>query len=165
MMTRPFNPAIGFALFVLTLNTVYASQIWHLGVPFQRAGEPGPSFLPILLCACLFVVMGRILFAESRTVAPAADRKRSGTIAFLPLTGPVLVLALTALFIFAFERIGYLASAAGYTFLIALFFNHEQDGGWLRPILHSALTSGAITLFGWLFFAQLFDLYLPVWGG
>jgi hypothetical protein len=162
---RPNGQAI-FALVLLMANTVYASQIFKLGVPFSNGVEPGASFLPVLLSAVLYLAAGRILIAElrnSRSVeAPAADAK-SDHVPAIGIVGPLVIAILTMGFAAGLERVGYIAAAGAYTFAVALYFNFEGGGRLMRSVIVSAMTGVLITSFGWLFFVKLFDLYLPTW--
>ncbi|WP_420406085.1 tripartite tricarboxylate transporter TctB family protein [Nisaea sp.] len=152
-----------FALALAALNTVYASQVLQMDPPFAT-GEPGPAFLPSILCAFLYLAVARILYTEIRAeAAPQTDTAASEHVPNLRLIGPAIAIGLTILFIIGFFYLGYLVAAFLYTFLIALFFNFERSGAWLSSALTSAVVAGCVTLFGWLFFVQVFGLYLPVW--
>lgn len=163
-MTRHFNAPALFALCLVVLNTIYASQIVQMSLPFSR-GEPGPAFMPMILSGMLYIIAARIFFLELRAdpVLPADD-VASPVVPRLAITGPLIVVMLTALFVATFDRVGYVVSAAAYTFLISFFFNYEQTGNWRSAAGYAGVTAALITLFGWLFFAKLFDLYLPTWG-
>jgi len=164
-LARPNGQAI-FALVLLVLNTVYASQIFKLGVPFDNGVEPGASFLPIVLCAVLYLAAGRIVIGELRAgrsaEAPSAHAK-SDHVPAIGITGPLVIAILTMGFAAGLERVGYIVAAGAYTFAVALYFNYEESGRPLRTILVAAITAALITGFGWLFFVKLFDLYLPTW--
>lgn len=150
-----------FALALLALNAVYLSELIGMAAPFAR-GEPGPSFLPWLLCGFLFVAALRILRLELRAsragpadAAPALRRP--------DVLRPLMVGALTAGFIAAFPHVGYAVATAVYVFAIALVFNVEQTRRWGSSLAWSATTAAGVTAFGWLFFVRLFDLFLPGW--
>ncbi|HPE61015.1 MAG: tripartite tricarboxylate transporter TctB family protein [Thiothrix sp.] len=162
-MTRSLNGQVLFAFALLALNTIYASQIFQMERPFA-SGEPGPAFLPMLLCGFVYIAMIRILLTEWRA-EPAARPAvmQSDVIPKLQLVGPVGAIALIALFIIGFFYAGYVVAASLYTFTIAFFFNHEQNADWKRALVLGVVTSVVITSFGWLFFVKLFDLYLPMW--
>lgn len=160
---RPNGQAI-FALVLLVLTTVYASQIFKLGMPFAKGVEPGASFLPIVLSAVMYLAAGRILLEELRRGRQAvAEMAQSDHVPAVGLIGPLVIALLTMGFAAGLERVGYVVAAGGYTFAVALYFNFEQDGRPLRAILVAAITAAAITGFGWLFFVKLFGLYLPTW--
>ena len=154
-----------FALVLLVLTTVYASQIFGLGMPFVKGVEPGASFMPILLSAIMYVGALRILVTELRRGQKEAcdARAMSQHVPAVGIIGPLIVGAATALFAFGLDRVGYFVSAGAYTFIVALYFNYEGSGRPLQALILSALTAAVITVFGWLFFVWLFELSLPVW--
>ncbi len=160
-----FNRQAAFATFLIVLNTIYASQIPELGIPFAKGGEPGPAFLPVALCLFIYVAGLRILFTSMTAVITEDAPERSDTVPRLAQVGPLVVLGLTVLYLIAFPWIGYFASTAFYALLMSLFFNYESSGSLTDAAWKSVLTGIAITAFGWLFFVQLFGLFLPVWGG
>lgn len=162
-MTRLLNGQILFALGLAFLNTVYASQLLEMGRPFA-SGEPGPSFLPAILCGFVYIAIACILIGEIRRRPEDRDTAtESDTVPMIGMVGPIIAIGLTCLFIVGFFYVGYLVSAGLYAFLITLYFNYEQNGTWTRSLLIALVTSVALTLFGWLFFVKLFDLYLPIW--
>lgn len=162
---RRLNGQVSFALVLLVMTTVYASQIPQLGIPFTRSGEPGPSLLPIVLSVILFIGAIRIILAEFRGARPTSSRPaaNSGHVPAISLVGPVLLILLTGLFAAGLLHVGYFVSAGLYCFAVALYFNFEETGRPLRAIGLSAVTAAAITVFGWLFFDKLFGLSLPGW--
>ncbi|UUX48935.1 tripartite tricarboxylate transporter TctB family protein [Nisaea acidiphila] len=162
-MNRMLNGQILFALLLAGLNTIYASQVLQMDPPFA-SGEPGPAFLPSILCVFLYLAMARILITEFR--AGTGERSGSPTSEHIPnirIAGPLVATGLTVLFIVGFFYLGYLVSAFLYTFLIALFFNYERSGAWRSSALFAAIVAFGVTVFGWLFFVKVFELYLPVW--
>ncbi|MFN3208470.1 MAG: tripartite tricarboxylate transporter TctB family protein [Roseovarius sp.] len=160
---RPNGQAL-FALVLLVLTSVYASQIFKLGMPFENGVEPGASFLPIVLSGIMYVGALRILIGELRRGrAAAAPAVRSDTVPAVTVLGPLIVIAATAIFAYGLERVGYFTAAGCYTFAVALYFNYEDSGRPLHALILSAVTALAVTLFGWAFFVWLFELTLPVW--
>lgn len=161
---RPNGQAI-FALVLLVLTTVYASQIFELGMPFAKGVEPGASFLPFVLTVIMYIGALRILIVElrrGRGDAGGADAT-SEHVPSVGIVGPLIVGSATALFVFGLARVGYFLSAGIYTFVVALYFNYENIGRLLPALVLSAVTAVLITVFGWLFFVWLFELSLPVW--
>jgi len=161
-MQRLLNGQILFAVILLALNSIYASQLLTMRPPFAT-GEPGPTFLPYILCLFVYGASVHIFFVEFRKRSVSQAGEMSSYVPRIGLVGPVVAIGLSALFIIAFFFVGYLAATALYTFLMSLFFNYEQDGTWGSALVRSALTAVVVTTFGWLFFVVLFDLYLPVW--
>ncbi|WP_274423225.1 tripartite tricarboxylate transporter TctB family protein [Chelativorans sp. YIM 93263] len=162
-MTRLLRGQVVFALGLAALNTVYASQLLQMDRPFAN-GEPGPAFLPLILCGFMYVASIIIVVGEFRTAAAARESApQSDVISRIALIGPALTISATALFIVTFFYFGYLVSAAVFTFIVSLFFNYEKSGDLKRSSLIALITAFTVTLFGWLFFVKLFGLYLPVW--
>jgi len=162
-MTKLMNGQVLFGLGLAALNTVYASQVLLMERPSSN-GEPGPAFLPVILCGFVYIGIFCTIIGEFRKSPDAtADDNISDTIPWISVLGPVLVIGLTALFIVTFVYLGYAVAAAGYTFLIALYFNYEQSGSWGKSALTAVAISAFVTFAGWIFFVKLFDLYLPVW--
>lgn len=162
-MPRSMNGQVLFAFGLLALNTIYASQLLRMEMPFAN-GEPGPAFLPMMLCGFVYIAVSRILVSEWRAgPAVRAVSLRSDTIPNLHILGPVGAIVLIALFITCFFYAGYIVAASLYTFAIAFFFNFEQSGNWKRSLVLGVVIAALITSFGWLFFVKIFDLYLPMW--
>jgi len=157
------NGQVLFAFVLALLNTVYASQLLQMDRPFAN-GEPGPAFLPALLCVFVYFAVARILVIEYRQpLQDAGPGQPSPVVPHMPIVGPVVAIGLTCVFIAGFFYFGYLLSAAVYTFLIAFFFNYEASGHWKRSVLTGVAIAASATVFGWLFFVELFGLYLPAW--
>lgn len=163
-MSRRLNGKTIFYLFLIALNTVYMSQLVHLDRPFAT-GEPGPAFLPMILCGFVYFALIRIFVIEIKA-APSPkeqpDTHSTGSEQF-SIIGPVAAIVLTGLYIVGFFYLGYVVSTLAYTFMISLLFNFEQTRQWKRSIVLATLTSAGVTVAGWLFFEKLFDLYLPTW--
>lgn len=163
-MTKIFNGQVMFALGLAALNTVYASQVLQMDTPFAT-GEPGPAFLPSILCLFVYIAICWIIINEIWSIRKnvAFTSEISNVIPHLQVVGPLIAIGLAVMFITLFFYVGYLVAAAAYTFLIAYFFNFEQTGVWKRSALIAAAIAFGVTFFGWLLFVKLFDLYLPVW--
>ena len=147
-----------FALLLLILNTGYFVQALALPRPFLL-GEPGPSFLPLVLSGILFVACGRILYAELRGTGEAADDDGA------PVGGfslkPAVLAVITGIFVYLFEPLGYWVATLAYTFAVAVLFELEERPRPLRLVTVAAIVAVGITVTGWLFFVTLFDLFLP----
>lgn len=155
------NAQAGFALFLLILTVGYFYDALSLPRPFEL-GEPGPAFLPLILSAIMFVACGRILYQELRGQAQAED---DGELGGSALSGrSVILVVVTAVFIYLFEMAGYWVATLCYTFAVAVLFEHERTSSFRRAIPIAGLVAVGITAAGWLFFVALFDLYLPTWG-
>lgn len=146
-----------FAILLLILNAGYLAEALTLPTPFER-GEPGPAFLPIVLSGVLFLSAGCILLSELRGTGETADE---GAPAGGFSTKPILLAAITGLFVFMFEPFGYWVATFLYTFAVAALFEREQGSRPLRLVTVSGAIAVAMTVTGWLFFVTLFDLFLP----
>ena len=146
-----------FAVFLLVLSVSYFAEALTLPIPFAR-GEPGPAFLPLILSLVLFVAGGRILIAELRGTG---DRSEEGAPAGGVSASPVILAAMTGVFVYAFEPLGYWIATLLYTFAVAVLFEFERDKPPLKVLGLAAAVSAGITLIGWLFFVTLFELFLP----
>jgi len=95
-----FNAQAAFAVGLILLATVYASQIPKLGLPFARSGEPGASFLPIVLVCVLYLAAFRVLAAELRRTSdtPTDAPQASETVPRIGVLGPLVLILLIALF-------------------------------------------------------------------
>ncbi|ARC90680.1 tripartite tricarboxylate transporter TctB family protein [Rhodovulum sp. MB263] len=171
-MTGKTNGQILFAAGLALANTVYGWQVLQMPRPFA-SGEPGPAFLPALLCLALYGMLARVLISEFRArvearradTSDAADAAAdTGLPGLLPVLGPLFAIGATALFVIGFVWLGYVISAALYCFAIAFYFNLEDSGRWGRSALMALAVGVGVTGFGWLFFDRLFGLSLPLWG-
>lgn len=148
------NRQVIFALLVLALDAGYFIQALDLSFPFER-GEPGPAFMPLILVVALAIGALGVLVEELR--GTAVDDTAEGADFALRT---IALIALTAGFVWAFEPLGYPIATAIYTFGVAWLFEQERVGA-LKALLTSAFIAAGITVAGWLFFVQLFELFLP----
>ncbi|MDO9527239.1 MAG: tripartite tricarboxylate transporter TctB family protein [Gemmobacter sp.] len=148
------NRQVIFALLILALDAGYLLQTLSMPLPFAR-GEPGPSFMPLILVVALAVGALGVLVEELRGTA-SDNGEEGGTFGLRSIA----LIVVTGAFVWAFEPLGYWIATVIYTFFVAWLFEQERVGG-LRAMLTSALIAVGITAVGWLFFVQLFELFLP----
>lgn len=146
------NRQVIFALLILAVDAGYLFHALSLPLPFAR-GEPGPSFMPLILVVLLAIGALGVLLEVLRGTAEHQDAEHFG-IRSLGLIG------LTAGFVWAFEPLGYWIATVAYTFCVAWLFEQERVGA-ARAAMTAFLIAAGITIMGWLFFVQLFDLFLP----
>jgi len=149
------NRQVVFALLILALDAGYFVQALELSFPFER-GEPGPAFMPLILVVLLAIGALGVLVEELRGKAPD-DQGPGAEFALRTMA----LIALTAGFVWAFEPLGYWIATAVYTFAVAWLFEQERLGRAWKALLTSAMIAAGITVAGWLFFVQLFELFLP----
>jgi len=154
-MTLLKNHQAMFALFLIVLDVGYFAEALRLPRPFQL-GEPGPSFMPLILAAVLLIAAGRILWMELAGSAPLKESED------VRITGRAIAMIFaTGVFVWIFEPLGYWIATLLYVFTVALLFEQERLGLGGRVLATSAMISVGVTLAGWLFFVVLFDLFLP----
>lgn len=140
---------------LLGINTIYLTQIFDLPTPFEE-GEPGPGFYPIVLCAVMYLAAVRIFIKGLRQKGGVQFSLKDPAI-----LRPLGAIGATGLFILLFTPAGYFISTLVYTFIMALLFEWGRKHSPAKTILFSAAAATVITVAGWLFFGQLFDLHLP----
>ncbi len=147
---------------LLVFNTVYLVQALDMPTPFE-AGEPGPAFFPLVLCALIYVSSFGVMF--SRRADGDADAGDGGSGDEMPADGksirPFLAIGATALFIFMLDTFGYWLSTFIYALTINIIFEYSSGENMRRVGALAVLVSAALTVLGWLFFVKLFDLHLP----
>lgn len=151
------NRQVAFALFLIVVDIGYFLDALTLPRPFAQ-GEPGPAFMPFLLSIVLFVACARILWKELRGQG-GGEEDEAARIGFRPRA--FALMAATGAFVYLFEPLGYWIATLLYTFAVALLFERERLGSFVKALPLSALMAAGITTAGWLFFVTLFDLMLP----
>ncbi len=143
-------------IFVCTV-LLAAVYLWATSkIPTLALGDPlGPKAFPQMLGVGLLIGAGMLLAEIIR-----AGRNKSGnTEKAAPLRfekHDAVVLAViigTAVYVFAFERLGYLISTAIYLLVMTHFFNR---GRWLMNVLTSVL----FAVISYLAFAKLLGVNL-----
>lgn len=148
-----------FALFLIILDVGYIVQAFNLPRPFQQ-GEPGPAFLPLILATILMISCVRILWLELAGTKTTADGDESDVGARVTPRSILLILG-TAIFVWAFEPLGYWISTFLYTFGVAWLFEREQKKPIKSSLFITSIIAASVTTVGWLFFVTLFKLGLP----
>lgn len=109
-------------------------------IPSIEIGDPlGPKAFPRLLGVCLLIAAG-LLFVETwkerRRGEPQPEHSAARD--FRHLWVIAVVVAWTAAYYAAFEKLGYVLATAGYLLALMAWFNR---GRWLANILTSLLFS------------------------
>lgn len=128
----------GGALLALTL--LYFRSAWNL--PAGR-DEPGPGFLPILLSLSLALVALWIVVGGVKNAATLEKNSESG--AALPPWKPILALGLTAVFVAAFQSLGFAITTVLYTLFVTLLFRRDRPA--LLFLVPVATTAALYLLF------------------
>jgi putative tricarboxylic transport membrane protein len=138
----------GGSLFFLILGTY--GLIFSVQLPFGKMEEPGPAMFPFGLSILLFI-SGLLWFIRGRETAEEISNWRDIT---KMLTQPAKIIVSTAIFIFFFERLGFLLGATLY--LIVLFVWVSRFKIWIAFGLALGIGIGS-----WLFFGRLLAVQLP----
>lgn len=142
-------------IFVCTV-LLAAVYLWGTSkIPTLALGDPlGPKAFPQMLGVGLFIAAAMLLAEIIR-----AGRNKTAGEAAAPSRldrhhGVVLaVVAVTAAYIFAFERLGYMLATAIYLLVLTYWFNR---GRWLMNVLTSVLFAAI----SYLVFTKLLDVNL-----
>ncbi|WP_084783613.1 tripartite tricarboxylate transporter TctB family protein [Marinobacterium aestuarii] len=150
-----------FHVFVLVVSCGYLLSAFSLGMPVVES-QLKPSFFPMLI-GFLSVIFSAILFlreirtdkasfiGEAREADQASDsdsEKTSDRSAYL-------IIAATAVYIFAFSQIGYLLASALYVFAVMVIFSNREK-------IWQKLAIAIVTVgIGYLVFEQMFGVRLP----
>ena len=105
--------------------------------------EPGPAFFPVLLSLALGFIALLILVRGLRSRPSGGPRAELG--------GPLVTMALTALYAIAFEPVGFLLSTFLYTLFLTLAYDQKR---WRVAVAVPFITTTFVYL--------LFDLGLGV---
>jgi hypothetical protein len=131
--------------FLVGILALTQSVQFSMGTP----EKPGPGVFPLIL-SVLLVVIGVLLFFAER------GHEKLNWSRLIREKGTVWkIIMLSAAFVAAFEGLGYLASSAGYLFLLFFWVCRFRAGTAV------ALTA-IITISSWYLFGTILGLQLPV---
>lgn len=151
-VTIGINRDVIAAVIFLVGTALYATEVNSLPRPFER-GSAGPAFYPALLTG-LMAVCSVILLVQGL-------RKDEG-ITFRPnrFVEPTVYVVLSALYVEVFVSFGYLLSTLAYTFGVAILFEYGRRDP-LKLVGVCALIALGVTLTGYVFFEEIFNVRLP----
>jgi putative tricarboxylic transport membrane protein len=142
-------------IFVCTV-LLAAVYLWATSkIPTLALGDPlGPKAFPQMLGIGLLIAAGMLLAEilrarRNQTPEQAAPPQKLGSHHAVILA----IVGLTAAYIFAFERLGYMISTAIYLLILTCWFNR---GRWLMNVLTSVL----FAVISYLVFAKVLDVNL-----
>lgn len=158
MLTRGFRPKLGKGMIVpaviLGLTASYLVEALRIGPAFNANGVPEAAFFPLFLAGATFVAMVPIVIRALSGGEEAAD---AGTAS---MANPALFMVVSALYVFAFSRIGYVAATLLYSYALISIFRFG-NGATLRGQAYRIAASLSITLVVYLFFNVIFKVRLP----
>jgi putative tricarboxylic transport membrane protein len=141
---------------LLFLCTGIYGFVFSVQLPMGRWNEPGPGVFPMTL-SLLLLIFGAAWFIRGKQRAEEKDegRRKAGAYAFMKnLETPLKIVAVTALFILAFNWLGYLAASSLYLFVLLLWVSRYR-------VIVSAALAVAIGVGSWYFFAKILVVPLP----
>ncbi|MFG6136407.1 tripartite tricarboxylate transporter TctB family protein [Halomonas sp. B23F22_10] len=159
-----YIPAV---LAVITL--VYLVSAIQLGMP-MKDGNMTPSFFPIATAVLMLFALGCTMLQELRRVRDTTDRQSGDasdngegeqklegkSVAGISL-GAICVVLMTAVYLLAFDLIGYFVSTFLYVLLLMFQFGSASLKHWPVKLIATLLITGA----GFLLFEVFFQVRLP----
>tara|TARA_B100000965_G_scaffold406790_1_gene448679 strand:+ start:68738 stop:69226 length:489 start_codon:yes stop_codon:yes gene_type:complete len=146
-----------FPLLVFIFVTAYLVDAVSLGRPIKH-GAPSASFMPILLSIIMYIATTVVVFGIFSTKTSGDEKQLSN------FSAPILVVAITAIYIGIFVQFGFEISTALYVYALLTLFGYSANrsiGGVVKRVLLSLL----ITLVIYAFFAFGFGVQLPTFEG
>lgn len=124
-------------------------------IPTLALGDPlGPKAFPQMLGIGLLIAAGMLLAEIIRARRNRTAEEKAEPFRFEKHHAVVLaIIAGTAVYIFAFERLGYMLATAAYLLVMTHFFNR---GRWLMNVLTSVL----FAVISYLVFTQVLGVNL-----
>lgn len=140
----------GLFFFLIGMYAFFRS----IKLPLGTWSQPGPGVFPLILSILLSIV-GALIFISGKGKA----RIESYRDIIRKQARAWQIIALTAAFIFAFDRVGYLMASALYMFFLFLWVCHFKLWG-------SVFLAGVLAPGSWYFFEKILGLNLPTlpWG-
>ncbi len=124
-------------------------------LPMGRWNEPGPGVFPFGLSVLLLISAAAWFIRGKRGKAETRGGEKAGAFVLVRnLATPLKIVCLTALFILAFNRTGYLIASSLYLFILLLWVSRY------RIVVSAALAVG-IGVGSWYFFAKILAVQLP----
>ncbi len=135
------------SLFFLAIGLYVLVQ--SIRLPMGSWTQPGPGVFPFIL-SFLLSVIGIALLVSSGT-----GKKVNWRDALSGQVTPWSIIALTALFILGFDRLGFVVASGIYLFVLLYVVSR-------LPFARAAGLSAGITAAGWYLFVKMLDLQLPM---
>ena len=124
-------------------------------LPMGRWNEPGPGVFPFALSLLLLISGAAWFIRGKRRATEKGEGEKADGFAFIKnLATPLKIVALTALLILAFNRVGYLITASLYLFILLWWVSRYR-------VIVSAALAVAIGMGSWYFFAKILTVQLP----
>ena len=124
-------------------------------LPMGRWNEPGPGVFPFTLSLLLLVSGAAWFIRGKRRSKEEGGGEKADRYAFIKnLATPLKIVGLTAVFILAFNRAGYLAASSLYIFILLFWVSRYR-------VIVSFLLALSIGIGSWYFFQKVLAVQLP----
>ena len=140
---------------ILLVAAGYLIQALLIAPPIED-GVLTPSFYPVLIALLAFPLCAKLLIDGIRE-SKAAESRRKLDISAKPL----ILAAVTGLFILAFAYLGFLLSAPLYVFFFMLFFDDRPQQIGKKVLMSLLIVAGVYVLY-----ELIFGIHFPeLWRG
>jgi putative tricarboxylic transport membrane protein len=140
---------------LLFLSSGIYGFYFSVQLPMGRWNEPGPGVFPITLSLLLLIFGAAWFIRGKRRVGEKDEEEKPGAYAVIKKLATLLkIVGVTALFILAFNWVGYLAASSLYLFILLLWVSRYR-------VIVSASLAVAIGVGSWFFFAKILVVPLP----
>lgn len=132
----------------LVLTTIYLAETFRLRSQMSESFWAGPKAMPVLASILMYALLLVVLVRQFRTASsapPAGSAIR-----------PVLVTVVTAIYILAFEPLGYGLSTLLFVSALFVIFDFKR-----RQPVSFAIHAIAVTAIFYVLYAVLFGVRLP----
>ena len=155
LRSRYLRASVITPIVILLVVTGYIIQALLIAPPIE-GGTLSPSFYPVLISLFAFPLCTKLLLDGIRE-SRAAEGKRKLKIPARPL----ILAAVTGLFILAFAYLGFLLTAPFYVFFFMLFFDDRPQQVGKKVIMALMIVAGVYVLY-----ELIFGIHFPeLWRG
>ena len=124
-------------------------------LPMGRWNEPGPGVFPITLSILLLISGASWFILGKRGAGGKSQEEKADWRDFAnTLSTPLKIVGITALLILTFNRLGYLAAASLYLFVLLFWVSRYR-------VVVSILLALSIGIGSWYFFEKVLSVQLP----
>ncbi|GLQ53910.1 tripartite tricarboxylate transporter TctB family protein [Devosia nitrariae] len=145
---RLLSAEFGLPISLLILTTIYLAETFRLRSQMSESFWEGPRAMPVLACVLMYALLVLVLVRQFRAASTAPAEGSA--------VRPILVTVATAIYIFAFEPLGYGLSTILFVSALFVIFGFKLE----KPISF-AIHAVAVTAVFYVLYAVLFGIRLP----
>jgi putative tricarboxylic transport membrane protein len=140
---------------LLFLLTGIYGLFFSIQLPMGKWNEPGPGVFPIVLSILLLISgVSWFILGKRGAVEQSQAEKADWRDIVNALSTPLKIVGITALFVLAFNRVGYLAASSLYIFALLFVVSRYR-------VIISILLALSIGIGSWYFFEKVLSVQLP----